>query len=370
MHTNRHTFVIQEAMIRALSLLALLAVRPVPAAANLFPKKVDSFDLCAPYAQYLGGPNYEGTTALTTPVWGGGCPADTVTELPVGFVTSICTASPYGGRAFTTYRMSTGGQTARKSSPPTTPIHPSMYNTTTPFSFLPSFHPLIPTPTHPPPPIHPPTESIVSSVNPTAEAAPTNQFQDPLTTLPIIGENFIAGQVQYLADEWCQGALGPTAGAPLPEETFACRGELQLRGNHPKNRNPGSALVYGYSATTTYAYVGSAYTTETQYGLGGANAGLGYVLSFYFNAYTVFNSITCQWAPNVTTTTPGFPYTGSGKFEKVPSRHVKQVSESVTRLDPYAVVANPASWYQNKPINYLSQFTLEYTKVGPDYSML
>ncbi len=67
-----------------------------------------------------------------------------------------------------------------------------------------------------------------------------------------------------------------------------------VRRTSPKNRNPGSALVYGYSATTTYAYV----------------------------------------------------------------------------LDPYAVVANPASWYQNKPINYLSQFTLEYTKVGPDYSML
>ena len=65
MHTNRHTFVIQEAMIRALSLLALLAV---PAAANLFPKKADSFDLCAPYAQYLGGPNYDRTTALTAPV--------------------------------------------------------------------------------------------------------------------------------------------------------------------------------------------------------------------------------------------------------------------------------------------------------------
>jgi hypothetical protein len=114
--------------------------------------------------------------------------------------------------------------------------------------------------------------------------------------------------------------------------------------------------------------VGSTYTAETQYAIGG-NKG-DYVNAFYFNAYTVFTSITCQYAPDEITTTDGLPFTGSGKFDKSPSKTVKRVQQTIERRDPHAVVYNPYNWYQNSPINYYSEFTLNYVKPSYPLSML
>jgi hypothetical protein len=324
-------------MFRPLSLLTLLLAAAPGAAAKFgqqktpkaaaLPKKVQSFQLCAAYAQYLGGPMYEGMAAMTAPVWGGACPVDTAAASPVGFVTSICTANPYGARTFTTYRQSTGGEAGQS----------VVFGSTPP--------------------------------NNNAEAAPTNQFQDG-TTFPEIGAGLPAGSVQYLVDEWCLSADGPTGGDNPPDEIFACRGEFQLRGSHPKNKDPGSALVFSYSANTTYAFVGATYTAETQYGLGASSGGLGYLLSLYTNAYTVITSIECVWAPETITAEPGLPFTGSGKFEKSPGKFVKSVGQDVQRRDNLARVYNPSNWYQNKPINYFAEFTLEYKKHGLDYTML
>ena len=322
-------------MLRPLSLLPLLALPAAMGAtfaqktpAGPLPKKVKSFQLCAAYAQYLGGPNYEGSIALTAPVWGGACPADTANASPVGFVTSICTANPYGGRTYPTYRVSTGGESP---------------------------------------------QTLVSFAPPTAtsaNAAPTNQYEDATTTFPVIPPGLNAGSVQYLVDEWCQSADGPNGGAGPANETFACRGEFQLRGGHSRNKDPGSSLVFGYSATTAYAFVGSTYTTETQYGLGGVNGGIGYILSFYFNAYTVITSVECMWAPAAITTTPGLAFTGAGKLAKSPAKTIKQVGQSIERRDNLARVYNPSSWYQNMPINYFSEFMVEYSKPALDYTML
>lgn len=136
----------------------------------------------------------------------------------------------------------------------------------------------------------------------------------------------------------------------------------------PRISIPGAPSSLATLPLPLYSYVGSTYTAETQYAIG-RNRG-DYVNAFYFNAYTVYTSITCQWAPDEITTPDGPPFTGSGKFEKSPSKIVKKVQQTIERRDHHAVVYNPFNWYQNSPINYYSEFTLGYVKPSSPLSML
>jgi hypothetical protein len=74
---------------------------------------------------------------------------------------------------------------------------------------------------------------------------------------PFIPFDVNASDVQALADAFCNQVV-----PSLPDTASMCKGELLLRGDHPKNRHPGSELVFDYSTVTTYEYVGSIYNVS------------------------------------------------------------------------------------------------------------
>ena len=179
-------------------------------------------------------------------MYGGAC--GTVDADLVGYFTSTCQSNPYAGRASTYTRMSTGGTTAQDTilSPCT-----SLGALDSPSNWSPGDCPR----TAPCVPFN-----VQPSVGQNASQCYYPGDRAGYTAgpaFPFIPFDVDASDVQALADAFCNQVV-----PSLPDTASMCKGELLLRGDHPKNRHPGSELVVDYSTVTTYQYVGSIYNVS------------------------------------------------------------------------------------------------------------
>lgn len=212
------------------------------------PNKVSGYDLCAVHNEFVQGSYVQGSDVTFTPVFGGAC--GTADAEQVGYFTSTCQANPYAGRASTYTRMSTGGDLVQNEIK--SPCGALGLTMPTP-NWLPANCPDIPNCFEIP--TTPDQDAANCAYFPDGRSSYTEGPAFPL--IPSAGPNdpvVNASVVQGLADQFCR-AVVPV----MPDTASMCKGELLLRGNHPKNRHPGSELVFDYSTVTTYEFVGSIY---------------------------------------------------------------------------------------------------------------
>lgn len=84
----------------------------------------------------------------------------------------------------------------------------------------------------------------------------------------------------------------------------------------------------------------------------------------YHTAFTVFTSITCQFAPDEISSSYGDVFSGTGKYSKTPQKYIDSVDHAISRRTALPDAENPVNWYQVNAVNWYTEISVDYAKTG------